>query len=217
MSKRFLLVLAAIGLIFFGLIFFSKREARQPSNGDNGTTSSGLSQNIYGKKDSPVSLVEFGDFQCPACLGYFPIVQQIKAQYGDRISIQFRHYPLSEIHQNAVISARASEAAAMQGKFWEMHDKLYENQNAWGTSQTPNTFFESYAQEIGLDVEKFKTDIKSTATNDIVQADRAEARKQGHSSTPTFVLNGKTIENPPRTIEEFGALIEEALKAANTQ
>ena len=214
MSKRFLLVLVAIGLIFFGLIFFSKREAQQ--SGGN-STSGTLSQNIYGKKDSPVSLVEFGDFQCPACLGYFPIVQQIKAQYGDRISIQFRHFPLSEIHQNAVISSRAAEAAAMQGKFWEMHDKLYENQNAWGTSQTPNTFFESYAQEIGLDVEKFKTDIKSNATNETVQADRAEAQKQGHTSTPTFVLNGKRIENPPRTIEEFGALIEEALKAANTQ
>lgn len=215
MSKQFLLVLVAIVAVFLGILTFSKREAQQ-SNGNGGDDGPTTSQHIYGNPDAKVILVEFGDFQCPACLGFFPVVKEIKERYQDEenFAFQFRHFPLSEIHQNAVISSRAAEAAAKQGKFWEMHDKLYENQNTWGASPSPSQYFETYAEELGLDVEKFKEDIKSSEVNSIVQADRNEARKQGYGSTPTFVLNGKQLENPPRTAEEFAKLIDEALKNA---
>lgn len=211
MSKRFLLVLVAIVAVFLGILTFSKRDAEQ-SNGDNGGDTPTVSQHVYGNAESKVTLVEYGDFQCPACLGFYPVIKELKEEYKDKFSFQFRHYPLSEIHQNAVISSRAAEAAAKQGKFWEMHDKLYENQNSWGTSASPSQIFETYAQELGLDVEKFKEDMKSSEINAIVQADRNEARKQNYGSTPTFVLNGQQLENPPRTVEEFKKLIDDTLK-----
>lgn len=213
MSKQFLLVLVAIVAVFLGILTFSKREAKQ-SSGDTGADTPTVSQHVYGNSESKVRLVEYGDFQCPACQGFYPVIKQLKEEYKDRFSFQFRHYPLSEIHQNAVISSRAAEAAAKQDKFWEMHDVLYENQNTWGPSPSPSQIFETYAQELGLDVEKFKADMKSSEINAIVQADRNEARKQNYGSTPTFVLNGEELKNPPRTIEEFKKLIDDALKEA---
>lgn len=212
MSKNFLIVLGVIIAVFGGLLFFNKKDSPTPS-GNTGETVQ-LSEHKTEEGSTGVTLIEYGDFECPACAQYYPIFKQLKEQYKGRVTFQFRHFPLTEIHQNALISSRAAEAAGMQGKFWEMHDLLYENQNAWKSSNNPVPIFEGYAQQLGLDAAKFTEDMKSQKVNDIVQADRADAQKQKFQSTPTFVLDGKKIDNPT-SMEGFTKLIDEAI--ANKQ
>jgi len=214
MTKRFVLILAACVALFAGLLFLGKRDAKAPSG--DGDQAGQLSNHTVGEGTTGVTLTEYGDFQCPACYQYFPLVQAIKQKYGNQIKVQFRHFPLSEIHQNAIISARAAEAAGKQGKFFEMHDKLYENQPAWKDSTNPSTIFEDYASQLALNVDKFREDMKSEAVNKTVQADRAEAKRLGYSSTPTFEINGSQIDNP-RDLDGFSKLIDEAIKDKNPE
>lgn len=216
MSKRFLIIFGVIILAFFGLVLFSKKDETKQSGGDQSNQSAQLSNHTQGEGTTGVVLVEYGDFECPACYQYYPLVEAVKQKYGDQIKFQFRHYPLTEIHQNALIAARASEAADKQGKFWEMYAKLYEGQPNWKESSSPASVYETYAKELGMDVDKFKQDMKNESTNAIIQADRAEARKLGYSSTPTFEINGKKIENP-RDVEGFSKLIDEAIKQKKGQ
>jgi protein-disulfide isomerase len=205
MNNRFVIILVVIVLGFFGLLFFTKKDNTvQPGQPSNHT---------YGEGKSGVLLVEYADFQCPACLRFYPVLQEVKEKYKEQVTFQFKHLPLVEIHQNALISSRAAEAASNQNNFWEMHDKLYENQTDWAESTEPNKFFEQYAKELGLDVEKFKADLAGEETNRTVQADLKEAKDQGFNSTPTFVLDGKKLEDVEPTVEYFSKKLDEAIKS----
>jgi len=210
MDKRFWGFLAGI-VVIFGVVFAITNH----SNGSGSTSASkgsaGLTNHIEGKGSSGVTLVEYGDYECPACGQYYPIVKQVQAKYADQIFFQFRNFPLYQIHPNAIAGARAAEAADLQGKFWQMHDALYENQNDWGQSSDPTPFFNQYAQQIGLDVNRFKTDFKSSLVNDRVQADLKEGNKLGIDSTPTFFIDGKKISNPP-SADAFNQVIDNAIK-----
>ena len=209
MSKRFLIILAAIVVVFGGLLIFNKKEESNSPSGGGKTAA--LSEHKE-EGTSGVVLIEYGDFQCPACGQYYPVVKQLKEQYKGKVTFQFRHLPLTEIHQNALISSRAAEAAGLQGKFFEMHDKLYEGQQTWSSSTNPTPIFEGYAQALGLDMNKFREDMRSEQVNDTIQADRAEAKKQNYQSTPTFVLDGKKIENP-ESMQEFTKVLDDAIAA----
>lgn len=209
MSNRFFSILLIVIALIGGTIFFTKSKNNTTPSVSN-TSPTNLTT---GKGTTGVTLVEYGDFQCPVCGSFFPIVQQVKEKYGDQITFQFRNFPLSEIHPNAVIAARAALAADKQGKFWEFHDLLYTNQTTWSSSKTPETVFESYAEELRLDITKFKADLASPETNAAVQADRAEAQRLGFTGTPTFVLDGKKLDPNPSTLEAFSAKIDEAIKS----
>ena len=210
MSKRFIVILLVCVLALVGIyITTSKKEDTNTSGGD-----SSLSEHIYGENKKGVTLVEYGDFQCPACAQYFPIVKQIKEKYGDDIQFQFRNYPLSQIHPNARAASRAAEAASKQGKFWEMHDMLYEQQSSWSSLPDAVPVFGSYAQQLSLNMEQYNADFSDVNTNNIINADYAEGNKLGVSSTPTFFLQGKKIEKNPQTLDEFSKLIDEAIKEA---
>lgn len=213
MSKNFAIVLAVLVVLFGGLLIFNKSNNSDSASGNGNTENVQPSNHIQGDESAPVTLTEWGDFECPACGQYYALVKQVKQEYGDEIAFRFRHFPLISIHQNAIISARAAEAAGMQGKFFEMHDLLYENQDQWSQSTSPTQIFEDYARQLDLDVAQFSKDIKSNTTNRIVQADLAEANKRGYSSTPTFEINGEKIENP-RSLEDFQEVIDQALKEA---
>jgi len=154
--------------------------------------------NVRGNTNASVSMIEYGDFECPACGAYEPLVEDITKKYGDRVAFAFRNYPLPQ-HQDAVVAAQAAEAAGLQGKYWEMHDLLYKNQDTWtkvGPSDVVAKYFDGYAKSIGLDVKKFDTDINSQGVKDKVQKDKAlgDAAKVDH--TPTFFINAQQIENP---------------------
>ncbi len=206
MDKRFWAMIGIIIVVFVGfLIVNSKDKAGAPETQTKGQAT----ENVRG--EGAVTLVEYGDFQCPACAQYYPIVEQIVDKYAGEITFQFRNFPLVSIHPNAFAAARAGQAAAEQGKFWEMYDKLFSNQNDWGGSSSPMQNFEIYAGQLGLDKEQFKEDFASSATNDAIQADIAAGKKLEVQSTPTFVLNGKVIKNPSPTVDAFSEIIDKAL------
>ncbi|CAN5639884.1 hypothetical protein BH23PAT1_BH23PAT1_4590 [soil metagenome] len=212
MSKRFMLIFLVFVAIFVGLFMFNSRDAGAPQDEAVEPTSHKVGEGTEG-----VTLIEYGDFQCPACAQYYPLIKQIKEKYGDRITFQFRHFPLVQIHPNAMAAHRAAEAAGQQDKFFEMHDMLYERQTEWQGSPQPTSVFERYAQELDIDMERFKSDVSSPATNRIVNADIKEAQSAGANSTPTFVLNDKKVEEAPRDLEGFSKLIDEAIEKAKTQ
>jgi protein-disulfide isomerase len=167
---------------------------------------------VKGAKDGKVTLVEFGDFQCPACAAYEPIVRQVLADNKDTVKFTYRHFPLTQIHKNALIAAKATEAAALQGKFWEMHDILYDKQDEWSTSLNARDYILTYATTIGLKVPKFSTDLESKAIEEKILAEFKEGVKLGVQGTPTFFINGKKLDSP-KDLATFNKLIKEAAEA----
>lgn len=153
-----------------------------------------------GKANAPVVLEEFGDFQCPPCGQMYPEVEKIKQDYGDRLRFVFREYPLVRFHPHALLAAHAAEAAGLQGKFWEMQRVIFENQRNWSTSPDPTATFESYAQQAGLDVDRYRRDLGGAETDARVVADRERGESVGVDSTPTFFLNGRKLTPAQSTI-----------------
>jgi protein-disulfide isomerase len=167
---------------------------------------------MTGKQDAKVTIVEFGDYQCPACAAAHPIVKSVLEGYKDNpnVNFVFRHFPLDSIHPNAHISSEAAEAAGSQGKFWEMHDLLYQRQNEWSTLPDPLPTFESYATNLGLDVGKFKSEVASRRYADVISADQQDGTSATVNSTPTFFINGVKYDKVLQS-EELKRIIEEQL------
>ncbi|HTY24626.1 MAG TPA: thioredoxin domain-containing protein [Desulfomonilaceae bacterium] len=147
---------------------------------------------VEGSADAPLTLVEYGDYQCPYCGAAYPIVKRLQKTLGKNLRFVFRNFPLTQAHPYALIAAEAAEAAALQGKFWEMHDLLFEQQ----------TFFRpdvvsSWAQRIGLDLEKFGDDIKQGVAENHIKEDRQSGIRSGVNGTPTFFINGTRYDGSP--------------------
>ena len=160
-----------------------------------------------------VTLVEFGDFQCPACGVYYPVVKQVISDFSSQLTYVFRNFPLDTIHANAHIAALAAEAAGRQGKYWEMHDMLYEKQADWSENKSAKDIFVTYATSLGLNIDQFKKDIDSSDVANKVQEDINDANALAISQTPTFFLDGVKIDNPA-SLADFETLIKaEILKA----
>ena len=145
-----------------------------------------------GGATAPVTLEEFSDFQCPACGGLEPGLRRVVKDYGDRIRFVFRNFPL-QMHKYAFLAARAAEAAGQQGKFWEMHDMLYDNQKEWSDSMEPRVQFDAYATRLGLDVQRFKADMTRQDLADRINADLKRGNSMGVRGTPTVYLNGREL------------------------
>ncbi len=170
-----------------------------------------------GNPKAKVSLVEYGDFECPACGAYFPIVQQIISNYSSTVLFVFRNYPLYQVHPDAGISAQAAEAAGLQGKYWQMNNLLYEKQNDWSSTspdQVVSKFFDGYAQSLGLDVNKFNQDISSNAVLNKIQADVAGGNSAQIDHTPTYFVNLTQIQNPA-SYSDFATVLDQAVAAAS--
>ena len=146
-----------------------------------------------GRLDAPVQMEEFGDYQCPPCGLFHPIAQRVLAQYGERVRFSFRNFPLDNIHKFASEAARAAEAAGAQGKFWEMHDLLYEKQAEWTKAELARPLFIKYAQQLGLDVQRFTHDIDGAAAGMRVAQDKFIGQARGVTGTPTLFLNGHEL------------------------
>ncbi len=220
MNTRFTLVLVALIIGFGGVFWFNKNKQAGTTNSSNVQPTN----HIKGEGKSGVTLVEYGDFECPACWQYEPLVTQLYEKYQKEIFFQFRHFPLTQIHQHALAGHRAAEAASKQGKFWEMHDILFlrghqkdtegkVRDTEWTATNSPASFFEQYAQNLGLDVPKFKADMSSAEVNDLINADKDAGNKLDLTGTPSFILNGKKIDNP-RDLDSFSKIIDAAIAAA---
>lgn len=176
------------------------------------------SDHVRGNANAPVSIIEYGDYECPACAEYQPVVQQILQDYGNKISLAFRNFPLYSIHPNAGISAQAAEAAGLQGKFWEMHDLLYSKQNDWAGASSNSVvqqYFNGYAQSLGLNITKFDADINSSAVMQKIQNDVSTGNTAQIDHTPTFFVNNKQIPNPG-SYNDFKAALDQAFSAASS-
>jgi protein-disulfide isomerase len=222
MNKTKWIIFATLVIAIFGLIIWQNKsnEAKVTFKGDANTiiTEGPIADQVYGTRDAKVVLIEYGDYQCPACGNMYQPVKDLTEQYKDKVTFIFRNLPLTNIHPNALAASNAAEAAGLQGKFWEMHDKLYENQTAWSSVAIDKreSVFSGYASELGLDAEKFKKDLGSAEVSAKVARDRQTAKDNYQAnSTPTFVLNGKKVDSQDAVnAEALKQKVEEALKQA---
>ena len=145
--------------------------------------------------DAKVVLTEFADFQCPACKAFEPTLAEILTENEGKVRLVFKHFPLyPSPHKNALVSAYASEAAGKQGKFWEMHGKLYETQDDWAEAGDPKDKFVGYASDLGLNVDDFSRDLNDEAGKDVIDRDKALGTELKLSGTPTIFINGEEFD-----------------------
>jgi protein-disulfide isomerase len=213
----FVVIIVAL-MIFAGVV--SSGKSAQQAKPFTGTQTSAITadDHIKGSATATVSVIEYGDFQCPACASYEPILFKLQAEYGDRVTFVFRNFPLYQNHPNAETASMAAEAAGMQGKYWEMHDLLYQKQAEWSSASTGSVvadYFDKYAASLGLDVAKFDTDLKSDTVRSKIQKDVTGANAAAVDHTPTFFINLTQIQNP-KGYDEFKSLIDAALASSTS-
>lgn len=204
MSKKAWIIFAAVCVAILGsLVYFSSKNnidvsgidgnKIQPANAKSG----GIADHTFGQANSKVILIEYGDFQCPYCGQDYPGIKAIAQKYQGQISFVFRNFPLTSRHPNALTAAAAAEAAGLQGKYWQMHDVLYNNQSEWGdsTSMQRTSLFQKYATNIGLNVNTFTSDLASNSVSQKISFDQALGAAAQVSATPTLFLDGTKVDD----------------------
>lgn len=231
----FIIILLVLG-VAVGSVYYLKRSSSSPSsstvatNNNSGSTTAPVTKptpdwaqidatypgatpaHTYGPANAPAHIEEFGDFQCPPCGLFHPILKQMKKEFGDNLRVTFRQFPLSQMHKNAIAAASASEAAAMQGKFWEMHALIFEHQDAWKDEEDPRPIFEAYAREIKLDIDRYKKDMNSEEVAQRIFADRERGEKVRVGGTPTVFLNGMEVPFESLPADKLRPLIQAQIK-----
>lgn len=186
-----------------GLIVISQREKADVSGVDvskiqaASIENGNIADHTYGNMKSKVILIEYGDFQCPGCGSAHPVIKQITEKYKDKMGFIFRNFPLTTIHPNALAASSAAEAAGLQGKYWEMHNTLYESQSSWKdlTGQERTDTFKRFATGIGVNADTWLKDLDSSTIQKKISYDIALGKKSDVTGTPSFFLNGKNVGN----------------------
>lgn len=216
--KRYLpfviVALVALATIGSGAMLYRAKRPHVSSIPDDKTLSAkngADSPHIRGNPDAPVTLEEYGDFQCPPCGMFATFAGQLEKEYDSRLRVIFRNFPL-KMHEHAHEAALAAEAAGLQGRFWEMHDLLYREQDAWTKAPNVRELFESYAGTIGLDLDKFKKDMDGEQVKARVEADRQRGESLGINITPTLFINNQPLETKDKNPEGIRAEINAALE-----
>lgn len=205
------IIIVTVILLFGGIFFLSRGQSSKEVAG------AAVSQIDYskgqkiGSDSAKVKLVEFSDFQCPACQQAEPYVNKLKTAYPDQVQLIYRHFPLPQ-HNFGKVAAAYAEAAGEQGKFWEMHDKLFETQSEWSklSDDEVNAFFSGLAKQIGLDEDKVKQDVEKNTFGSKIDDDIAEGQRLGVNSTPTFYINGRKVNL--QTFNDLNTAVAEELK-----
>jgi formate-nitrite transporter family protein len=161
---------------------------------------------VVGPEDARVTLVEYGDFECPHCGALHPVVQAARKSFGRNLRFGFRHFPLRSSHPHALAAAKAAEAAAEQGRFWEMHDRLYRRQ-----TELADADLERHARELGLDVDRFRRSLGDQAHEVRIREDLASASQSGARGTPSLFINGELYQGSLERDEIFAALARAAV------
>lgn len=223
-KKSWIIFTAVCVLLLGGLVYLSSQnrinidlsgvnaDEIQPARDQSGN----IGDHVFGNPDSKVVLVEYGDYQCPGCATAYGTIKQATEEYKDDIAFVFRNFPLASIHPNARAAAAAAEAAGLQGKYWEMHDKLYPAQSNWSllNASERTVVFEGYAQDLDLDMDKFKQDMTSQDVSQKINFDLALGQEYGVTSTPSIFLNGEPVEQEVwNSADELKAAIKSALES----
>jgi protein-disulfide isomerase len=207
-----LVIVIVVGLSALGggfALYRAKRPKQLTLTKESGE-SKDTTNHVLGPTDAPVTLDEFGDFQCPPCGKLSEPINQLQREYNPRLRVVFHHFPLIN-HQHAREAAWAAEAAGLQGKFWEMHDLIYREQEVWSKTLDVRPLFEAYAGYIGLNLGKFKTDVDSAEVKERVAADQRKGTSLGVENTPTIFLNKRQIDPKKLSPNDLHAAIEAAL------
>ena len=202
-NKAFILVLVGtFVLLLGGILLFTKDNSSVSTKTVSSSIlvpqasyqTSGFVNGTYlpASASAKVTFVEFGDYECPACAIYNPYIKQLLSEFAGQITYVFRNYPLPQ-HKNAPISSFAAESAGLQGKYWEMHEKIFASQNDWANLSDPTDVFVGFAQELELDTAKFLTDLSSDEVKNKVKNDTNDGNAVGLTETPTFYINGQKV------------------------
>ncbi len=219
MNKTKWIIFAIIVVALFGGILWLNKSNEKTFTGDPTkiVLDGPIADHVFGTDAQKVTLIEYGDYQCPACGAMHQSVKDITTDYRDKLTFIFRNFPLTSIHPNALASSASAEAAGLQGKFWEMHDALYQTQQSWSSASADQrtAVFEGLAGQLGLDQAKFKSDLTNKDIGDKISRDRSIAGKFSVSQTPTFTLNGKKLEPSISTNgDALRKAVEDALASA---
>jgi protein-disulfide isomerase len=206
------LAVAVIG----GVLLVRSGRNQEPFTSTPANTASSIEQQNNASRKTVVTLEEFGDYQCPPCGELHPTLKKLKQQLGPNLNFIFRNLPLSSIHKNALAAARAAEAARMQGRFWEMHDLLYENQDLWKDDINPRSTFRKFALDIGLDRYRFARDMEDKQVELRIQADMEAAASHGINGTPTILIDGRQLRPETTTPEGIRKGIEVMMASKNS-
>ncbi|MDB5265571.1 MAG: hypothetical protein JWM39_284 [Parcubacteria group bacterium] len=201
-------LVAISGIVVAVLAVSGKGGTPAPTQAVQLTAPVTAADHTIGSSSAPVTVVEYADFQCPACQEYSPIITQLVKDEGPKVYFAYRYFPLTQ-HMNALPSAKAAEAAGLQGKFWEMHDLLFANNADWENLQDPTLVFVGYAKTLGLDTTQFAQDMKSAKVAGVVNTDLAFADANQLTYTPSIFVNGVLINNPS-SYADFKKLIDDA-------
>lgn len=213
MSTKAWIIFAAVCVVLFGgLVVWSSRDNIDVSSVKENEVlaasenSGNIADHVYGNKDSKVILIEYGDFQCPGCAAAHPILKSLSEKYENELAFVYRNFPLTTIHPNARAAAAAAEAAGINGKYWEMHNLLFERQSSWSdASATERTdLFKQFAVDAGVNADAYTKTLEeeSERINRKINFDLALGRKIGANSTPTILLNGTLLEQGDVNSEE---------------
>jgi Na+/H+ antiporter, nhaA family protein len=227
MNKKSWIIFAIIVVaIVGGMIYISTQNRLNVSdiNNDQLNTIIGaesrngdIADHEIGSKSPKVTIIEYADYQCPGCSAAAPKAKALAEKYKDHVRLIFRNFPIASSHPNARAAAAVAEAAGLQGKFWEMNKLLYTNQDVWKNANITDrdNIFKSYAEQLKLNIDQYKTDIASNKVKNKIDFDMALGRKHGVAATPTFYVNGKNTE-----MDSSGSIessVKEALKKAGVE
>jgi protein-disulfide isomerase len=212
-----IVLLAALGVTW--MLLRSSRQAANANANANAADAALVAPgaeppHVRGNANAPVTVEEFADFQCPSCGAYYPELKKIEAEFGDKLRVIFRERPLVPPHDHALIAAQAAEAAGLQNRFWEMHDKLYENQAAWSDARDLVPLFVDYAKQIGLNPDQFMKDLNGEAVAGRIFQDGKRSHALAVNSTPTFFVNGKEAKDDQWKPDGLREMIRQALREA---
>ena len=213
--KRYLPFLIIIGVLIvstvLGMWLYRRSTEPEPAPASSAQPDT-LPAHVRGEAGAPVTLEEFADFQCPPCAALHPELKKIEEEYGPRLKVIFRNFPVIALHKHALQAAHAAEAAGLQGRFWEMHDMLYQNQSQWDKADNVRPIFSDYARSLNLDVQRFNSDMDSTEVSKRILADQDRARSLRVKGTPTLFINGRQVQPAQFTREGLRAAIDTALR-----
>ena len=215
--RRYLpfVIVGAVALLTLGSATLLYRAKRLPfltiaKNHVAPGTDDAKSIHILGNPDAPVTLEEFGDFQCPPCGMLSGPINQLEQDYHQRLRVIFRHFPLA-MHRHAREAALASEAAGQQGRFWQMHDVLYREQAVWSEAADVRPLFDDYAGMLGLNIDRFKKDMESEQVKRRVAADQQQGTALGVTITPTIFINDRALPNASLSPASLHSAVEAAM------
>jgi protein-disulfide isomerase len=198
-------VAAALGIA----MFLSSGEAEtNPPTLDTAVVAdlAGGGGHVRGAENPAVTLIEYGDYECPHCAEFHPIVTELMRRMPNELALEFHHYPLP-VGPNSVTASLAAEAAGEQGRYWEMHDAIFETQRQWTGRPDGVEVFTSMAGQLGLDTERFREDLQSDEIQSRVVADRMRGNNLNITGTPTFFINGRRLDYLPASVDEFEAIL----------